>query len=282
MIMRSNGWQWLCGAALLALAACGGGGESADAAPNQPDAKPATGTISLTWSLTDGAGAITCDDVKATSVVVTWTPTSGGPSDQNFFDCHSGTGMTAVPVGNYTVQIDLKAGPNQVQSTVTKNNVAVTAGTDTPLGDVSFTVSRKGGFKFKLDVSTTSGTNCDPEGGNPPGAGITSMQITLTKGGTCVPGSFMVEAGAMGDPAQTIDAACPGGGTGACIENDQQVTVMGLDAGDYVMTIEGLEAANNCYKVISNISVAGGDVIKDQNTISIGADPNASMNCMLP
>jgi hypothetical protein len=285
MTMRFR--EWLCAGALLMalpLGACGGGGDEADAAPGQPDAPPAKGTFSLTWTLTDTMGAaITCDTVKAAQVTITLVPSAGGPGSSESFNCQTGMGTSSPVVATtYDMTIELKNSSGQVMAmAVAQNDVVITANQDTALMPATFSVSRTGGLKFKLDVPGTSGTNCDDEMGNPAGAGVEGVRITLTRGGVCVPATFDVPAGGMGEPAQTITAACPGGGTGTCIELDQEVTATGLEAGDYVITVVGTEGPTDCYSGTGNTAVSGGDTVKSAGTIQIALD-SMNMSCAGP
>jgi hypothetical protein len=261
--------------------ACGGGDEVPDAGPPQPDAFVANGTFSLAWTLSDGMGTVTCDQVKATGVKITLLPTSGAPGFTELGQCSSGmlTGSPH-PVQSYNVTIELTNSAGQTMATVTQTDQSNVADTVTALPTAAFTTTRNGGVKFKIDVGTTSALNCPGEMDTPAGAGIDTLTVELRSGGTCVPAALAVTGEAM---ARAATCAAP---SGACIENDKDIILAGdpgVPAGDYELVVTGLEGAEVCYTGNATFTISGGNVEKPLSPVIISlVDMMVNPNCVGP
>ncbi len=263
---------------LLFLApACGGGDVAADAAVI-PDATPDTGTFSLSWTLTDGTDPITCANVGGLSVAISVTPAGGGSGQSEAFSCGSGSGTSRpMRAGIYNLSIELRASAGPLAAAVSVPNVEIKQAADTPLSAVDFTVVAKGGISFTIDTAS-SGDNCDTSGS---GAGITAASIELRDAsGACVPATFEVAAGAA-TSASTYTTTCPATGQHACIENDQAITVTGIDSGTHSLTITGFKDATPCYGRNPQFDVPGNNLSADLPTQQLdlrfvpACDPNA-------
>src|SRR5688500_15369764 len=136
----------LAWSSLLLLAACGDDSGLPDA--RMPDAPPPGGTLSLTWSIADGATALTCAQVNASVVSLTMVPDDAVFGTTDAFTCATGSGTSrSVPPGAYDVTVTL--GGVETED-VTYNDVEITAGQDTSIGDAAFEVAAIGGFSFQI------------------------------------------------------------------------------------------------------------------------------------
>jgi hypothetical protein len=82
-------------ALVLAVAACGGGESSPDAAPDaMVDATvPGTGRVHVSWTMEDMNGPTTCEAVGATHVLLNLSLTTG-EEEYAIFACSAGQGTT--------------------------------------------------------------------------------------------------------------------------------------------------------------------------------------------
>lgn len=273
----------LLGAALALGFGCGDEKASADAAIVY-DAQPQTGTLSLTWSLTDGTNALTCADVgSSVSVRISATPTIGGFGQVDAFNCESGSGTSRpIAVGNYRVTIELRVSNGELATPVIVNNVDVTVGADTALDPVSFTVNPRGNFTFNVATEAT-GDNCAAP---PTGGGVSEISIEFRdSAGGCSPATFEVAAGA-GQPAGTYTTTCPAGApfsiaSGCGVEKDQTITVTGVRSGTHTMVISANKGALQCWKRSPQFIVPANDLTLSMGTQVLmldslvpGCDPN--------
>jgi hypothetical protein len=129
---------------LLAVAvggACGGDDDAAADASTEPDARPPRGTMSLTWSITDGGNPAECADVGASQVTIEFVRVGEGAGNADSFNCTAESGTTIeIAVGTYDVDIDLVNGSLEslLDAKVMQNGVEVTEGGDTALDPVVF------------------------------------------------------------------------------------------------------------------------------------------------
>jgi hypothetical protein len=257
-------------ALIAVLAACDGGEGTPDARP--PDGPLPTGTFSLTWTLTDGtSGApVTCDDVEASFVRVTAVPAVGAGIVESF-TCANGMGTSRpLQIGTYSLSFTLSGVGGDIANAPGVNGVVVTANQDTPAGAPDFEVDASGAVSFRL--STSQATNCDPIGMM--GSGIDAIGLTLTKGGTCVPVTWMVGA-------EPYAAACPTPATRACFENTVDVAATGLGSGRYMLMATGAVMGTDCWTGAREIRVPTGGM-SATTTLTLAYDAANPACPMLP
>lgn len=241
--------------------ACGGGGQdNVDATPT-PDAPPNEGTLSLSWEITDGANALTCDQVAAARVSIRAIPTAGGSGFPEVVDCDQATGTNVtLPANTYNVTVTLITSTNgQLTTPLVFSNVEVKTGLNTSLGTASFEVVPQGNLEFTMDTNV-DGPNCDPDASG--GAGMTDIYIEFRNAqGNCVTTDFTVAAGAgQGTLTGTFSSDCAGTAFGGCIESDQTITVQGAPSGPNSMVFTGYKGATECFSRTSQFSVPGGNL----------------------
>ncbi|MFT3699167.1 MAG: hypothetical protein QM831_38830 [Kofleriaceae bacterium] len=224
------------------FAACGSGGGFPDARPI--DAAPPKGTFTLSWAVTDPGGtAIPCSQIGAQSVTVLTHNLAEDGGETQVFVCSQLSGESeAIAPGTYEMNFELDAqGSVQLATAPTQHNVVVPEGGQVALDPISFAVDDNG----SLDLLLSSGraTNC---GAAPTGAGITSMQISLTHNSdlTCAPITLHVGAGATSGTGAfdyNFNSCDTPIYTEKCIENDQHITASTL-AGDYTIKVKGVQS----------------------------------------
>ena len=127
--------------ALLAVAACGGDDEPSADASTAPDANVPRGTMSLSWTITQGGDAATCADVGATNVVISWIDPDQGAGMNDISNCAAGEFTTIeINPGTYNVDIDLVdvAASSLLDAPIEQDGVEVQANDDTALDPVTF------------------------------------------------------------------------------------------------------------------------------------------------
>ena len=127
--------------ALGAGAACGGDDDPAADANTTPDARPPRGTMSLSWTVTEGGNPATCPDVGASQVVIEFVRQGEGAGNADSFNCTAGSAMTIeIGVGTYDVDVDLVDASlaSLLDAKVMQNGVEVTENNDTALDDIVF------------------------------------------------------------------------------------------------------------------------------------------------
>ena len=129
----------LLAAGLLALAVgCGGDDEPvADAGPEPP---PPTGTISLSWSITEGGAASDCATAGAQFVVLEIIRQGEGAGISEPITCTAGEGTTRrLETGTYDISIDLvNSSAMSLLDAPLAETVEVTENGDTQLGEIVF------------------------------------------------------------------------------------------------------------------------------------------------
>lgn len=264
----------------LVFAACGDDGGPVDAAPI--DALPAAGTFSLTWTLSDGSAALTCDDIGAVSLSITLIQQGSAGGTVDAFPCEGGmaTSRNFAP-GLYDLTIDLRASGSRslIASPVRLVGVEINASTDTPLPAQEFVVSPSGGFTFTVNAGATGG-NCTPDSNNGgDGAGITGLEFSLKDGAdACVAATFEIAAGAAGVAGTyTSDCTTPPPAHG-CIDADQLVTVNPTRSGSRTLTITGQkDGPIDCYDRVSMFAIAGADLVKELGALLLSLE--YSLDC---
>lgn len=127
--------------ALGAAAACGGDDDAAADASTVPDARPPRGTLSLSWSITEGGNPAECVDVGASQVTIEFVRVGEGAGNADSFNCTAESAMTIeISVGTYDVDVDLVDASLQslLDAKVMQNGLEVTEGNDTALDPVVF------------------------------------------------------------------------------------------------------------------------------------------------
>lgn len=246
--------------ALVAVAAaCGDDAPAADAGP--PDARPPGGSISVSWTISDGVNALECEDVGAVNVRVTATPTEGGTATVESLSCSSGSAAAMdIPEGTFDVLLDLRASGNRslLAAPIEIEDVQVRVNQDSAVGAQTFTVVPSGTFQFTIQAQGVA-NNCT--------AGqIVDVEIALADDdGTCIPVLFAVAAGpTSGRPADSYQTVCGAPTTfGTCIENDQVVTATAA-SGPRRLTITGQKAGPiDCWLGASDFTVLGNNLDTD-------------------
>src|SRR5687768_12882532 len=93
---------------VVGAGACGGDDAPAADANTTPDARPPRGTLSLSWTITEGGDPATCPDVGASQVVIEFVRQGEGAGNADSFNCTAGSAMTIeISVGTYDVDVDL-------------------------------------------------------------------------------------------------------------------------------------------------------------------------------
>ncbi len=236
-----------------ALAGCGGS-SSADARVT-PDSRVAEGSLSLTWTVADLAGApFDCALLGNPDVQVVAVPRTGAQATVVLLPCVAGQGTApGVPAGTLDVEVRLRGAQGQFGTTVTFNGVEVPDAGELALGAVAFQVARTGGLTFSIDITDAS-SNCTTEVSG--GAAVTGFQLELARmGGACIPGTVFDVGGTP------FTSNCDGARV-ACFEGDVVVALAGLDAGAYEVRLDGYENDQLCYPRVSQVSILGGDVVR--------------------
>ena len=232
------------------------------------DAPPRVGTVSLSWTIDDGAGGtLTCEDVDGQAVRVALTEENSGFGEVAPFTCDAANGMSAnLGVGTYFVEIDLRTSFNRslIENPIALTDIVINQGEDTPLGAQAFTVDPTGQILFFVD--STANANCTPEASG--GAELDAIVLELRDGsGTCVPTTFTIDDGTQPGGTYTNDCVTPG--TFTCIENDQAVRVDATDSGPSELIITGQRAGNDCYQNVTQFPVPGGQHIANLGNLSM-------------
>ena len=127
--------------ALLALAACGGDDAPSADASTEPDANVPRGTMSFSFTITQGGEPATCADVGATNVVVSWINPDEGAGMNDFGSCSAGEYTSyAFNPGTYNVDIDLvdTSANSLLDAVIEQDGVEIQANDDTALDPVVF------------------------------------------------------------------------------------------------------------------------------------------------
>ncbi len=272
------------GFALCAALAALGCGDDDGADPVDADLTPdasTRGTISFSWSLSDGSGPIDCADVDATTVSITLLPVGVIGSESDAFSCDSGSATTRGLIPReYDLELAVRTTEGDLTERIAMPGITVDPLQDTNIGNIEFTVDPVGNFTFQLRALDTGG-NCaavDPD----MGAEITQFQIVLNQGGVCVPTDFEIDAGGMGGTAATYTTTCGDEIFDACIDESQTLTVSDVGSGPTTLDITGFRAGGEpCYVTTSQFNVPGGGLTADNGSISLVVD-NTNEVCVPP
>jgi hypothetical protein len=130
-------------AVLLAAlaAACGGDDAPSADASTEPDANVPRGTMSLTFTITQGGEAATCEDVGGQFVVLSFIKPNEGAGANATGNCSAGEITTQeINPGTYNVDIDLvgAGAVSLLDEPYEQDGVEVQANDDTALDPVIF------------------------------------------------------------------------------------------------------------------------------------------------
>ena len=254
--------------------ACGDKDDAADAGP--ADARPAGGTISLTWAIKNGEDVLSCEDVGAVAVSLIVIPSGGQVGEVDPFTCTAGTATSRgfVP-GMYDVEIDLRASGSRslVDTTLRVEDVEVVLNQNTSLGELVFEVEPSGSLTFQLSAGQT-GDNCiSVESG---GAGMTdgSRFELKDRNGNCVPTTF--EVGTGNGASGSYETDCPSTVTFGCIEKSQVITVDPATSGPYTLEVHGIKPGGlECYHGASQFTIPGNGWEQSIGTVTMALEYSA-------
>jgi hypothetical protein len=241
-------------AMLLTIVGCGGGGGFIDAGPTG-------GTMTFSWKLVDAnQQLLTCTQVGAENVNVTINDLSNGGSMIETFTCDSTVSTSLMMLdGTYSVDFALVTNGTTLATGPSTSGIILANGINVPVSS-SFPVDATGGLNLLL--ATGAGGNCAAA---PGGAGITGIAIALEHNdtGPCDTATFAIGAGAT-QPAGSYTVNCGAPTLGACIENDQPLTVSGLTSGRYTIQVTGDIGATACWSIHTSLQVpaAGGTLMQ--------------------
>lgn len=246
---------------------CGKTDTAADAAP-QIDAIPNTGTVSLSWSITDGNSPLTCAQIGAVRLRGTAKPAGAAFGTTFSLDCSAGTATSQpFPADTYEIEIDLTAMTLEslLDAPVIVPGVEVMQSQDTTLDPLTFTVEPLSNITFAVDAGTVGG-NCADEMSD--GAGIVGFRFELQDGaGACIPTTFDVAGGS----SWTNDCMTPA--PAACIESDRLVTVTDAPSGPHTIVVKGIVAGDlECWTRTSQFTSPGHSLTTELGILSIDRD----------
>jgi hypothetical protein len=244
-----------------------------------------TGQFELTWTLESGGQEITCEEAGAEAVAVFAAPPVGD-AYSDVFDCADGQGITSpLPADDYTVTVQIIESGNICSSeTFPVDGAPPCLGESAPrdgtldpgeivdLGDFLFDFEPAAAFdvQFSVDFGDAGGANC--EGGE----GVISQDtvVSLQTDMQCIPLELVGE----GDAG--VDDTCSG--FAACMEPEVVQTLVGLDPGDYRLSVEGLiddEGGNSvrCYHGDIEFAVTDGE--EDLGILLAPFDPKDPKAC---
>jgi hypothetical protein len=236
--------------AVLLVASCSDDVGLGPDAPNLIDA-PIPGTLSVAWTLEHEGTPLTCTQLGAVSVTVEIVREGEAFGVVDSFNCSSAMGISRdLAPGDYDLEITLAGSGVTLAGPTRRISVPVVSSQNTVVDPLVFDVDPSGTLVFRM---TTGLDSCAPQ---PGGAGITATSIELRDaGGTCVPTTFEISAGATsGRPAGTYASDCAAA-TFGCIADDQDVTAMDVASGPRTMVITGLVGADACWNRQTSFSV---------------------------
>lgn len=226
------------------------------------DSRVAQGSLALTWTVTDLAGApFDCALLGNPDVQVVAVPRTGSPATVVLLPCVAGEGTAMnVPAGTIDVQVRLQGSQGQFGTTATFNGVEVPDANTATLDPIAFMVSRTGGISFSIGV-TGATENCTPELGG--GANISGFQLELaSQGGACIPGTVF-DVGGVPFTSNCDNARL------ACFEPATVITLSGLQAGSYQIRLDGYEGDQLCYPKVAQVSIVGGDIVRNLGLVRV-------------
>lgn len=252
------------------IAACGGNGGPPDA--RVIDGAPPGGTFSLTWTIHDGATALTCADLANPSVVVSIVEQGAGFGVTDIFGCASGMGTSrALAPGKYNLSVELTGASGALGPAIAFQGVVIVTSADTPIDPIDFAVMATGGLRFTLAAQGQT-ANCAG------GAGIDGMLLQIRDAqNQCAPATFQIAAGA-GTSASTYVDDCATAVVGPCVEQDQVVTVSGLRSGSTRLVVTGQDGGLACWGGTHFLTVPTMSTVRDYGVLAV---PHQNAVCPL-
>lgn len=232
--------------AVLALAACGGGGGFPTDSP--PEAPPVGGRFQLSWSVTDlAANVIPCGQIGANFITVTLRNRAIQGASTEVFACTSGNAtslMTFTP-GLYDLSFELGGTSGVIGSAPAALAVEITSGGTVTIDPIVFAVDATGKMELFVNAGNAGG-NCVG------GAAIDNVTLSLTHtGAACEPVTFEISNG----PPSAYAVNCAAPPLSGCIDNDQKLTVPTLPSGNYRLEVKGLIGGLECYSTTATLII---------------------------
>jgi hypothetical protein len=243
---------WLVVLTTLAFAASSCGG-------NSPPPPPTSGSVTLTWSITDlNHRPATCGQVSARSVALRLRNRASGVVTATVFPCEASPGTARVPVGTYDAAFALTAANGSTLATAPpQTGVTVAANQTKRLTPVTFSASTQGGLAITI-VAPPNASNCKPPADG--GAGITGNTIAiqgLDRGHEgCLPTSFVRRIGAR-QVGTYVANDCSSPPIASCIERTETLSAS-VPAGNYLIHLVGKVATRDCWKADATVTVLVG------------------------
>jgi len=234
---------------LGAVAACGGGGGFPDA--RVIDAPVPTATFSLTWTLSDASSQpLACDRVGATTVTVLAHNQAFDGGQTEVFTCSTGMGTSQkVFPGTWDFDFQLTSATGVLTTVPGQHGVTLTAGQNTALQPLAFSVDATGGLSLTL-ATNRSGGNCAAQ---PGGGDIQSTTITLVHSSdqSCEPVTFTI-SGAGTYMVNCVNAVqAPG-----CIDSNQTLTVASMPSDGYTIHVRStVSGGSTCWSNNDSLQV---------------------------
>jgi hypothetical protein len=136
---------------------------------------------------------------------------------------------------------------------------------ETAVEPIAFDVDATGGLRGRVAAFGVA-ANCAEA---PGGAGIDGVTLRLrTAGGTCVPTTFTIAAGAT-RPAATFADDCAAPEPAACIDADQDIIVSGAASGRYRLAVEGRVGAAACWAASPAVRIPAGGAEVPIGTVNL-------------
>lgn len=248
----------------VGLIACGSNGGPPDA--RVIDGPPPGGTFSFSWTIHDGATALSCGDLGTATVSAAIVADGAGFGVTDVWSCTSGTGTTrALAPGKYNLTVTLIGAGGPLAPAVSYADVITMSEKDTPLDPIDFAVTAKGGLAFKVAAKNQT-ANCGT------GAGIDGMLLRVRDAqNNCEPATFTIGAGASSSGSTYTDD-CTTAVVGPCIEQDQPITVSGLKSGSTRLVITGQTAGRACWSGTHFLTVPTSNSTRDYGALTLPAD----------
>jgi hypothetical protein len=230
----------------------------------------ARGSASIAWSITALGEPATCARVGAASVSLLLHNRAASEVTLSFA-CTDLQGQTPlVTAGAYDATLTLRAADGTlIAAGPTQTAVTIGAGQAVVLAPVVFTTETLG--KLALSIATLStSSNCKSH--DQGGAGTTGNVITLVRAvGGCVPVTLTRTRGTTTIGTYNINCSSPE--VAPCIENDETLTVDGLDAGPYVINVVALSGATRCSVEVDVFSIPGGATLSKRVQLPLNRSP---------